>query len=139
MSKPSKYKPRSYESAGGKNGRNDTYAAVYNSMLFHPAFKSLKNRQKVLYLYIKDQYIGHKKPRVDFPDIPDLQGDDLFYFPLTAGVEAGIYTQNMQRELYGDIKALEDHGLIRIVFNGKPTKQKSIYGYSNKWQTWEEE
>lgn len=38
---------------------------------------------------------------------------------------------------HSDIKALEEHGLIRTVFNGKPTKRKSIYGFSNKWQTWE--
>lgn len=137
MSKTSKYKARSFESAGGKNGKNDTYAAIYDSMLYHPAFMSLKNRQKVLYLYIKSRYFGHKKPREDFPDIPDLRGDDLFYFPLTAGIEAGIYTSSMKRELYNDIKALEEHGLIRTVFNGKPTKRKSIYGFSNKWQTWE--
>ena len=131
------YKPRSFESAGGENGKTDTHVAIYRSMLFHPAYTSLKPRQRELYNYCKEKLYGHRKPQSDFPDVPELQGDKLFYFSLSDAVETGLYKPSMRREFYGDMQILEDHGLIRKVVSGKPTKRKSIYEYSNKWQTWE--
>lgn len=138
MAKAKGYKPRSFESVGVKNGKNDTYAAIYKSMLFCPAFKNLKNRTIILYLYMKEKHYGHRKPSADFPNIPALQGNELFYFPFSAAVETGVYTKNMKREFYNDVKELEEHGFIRTVFNGKSRKQKSIYEFSNKWQEWKD-
>ena len=132
-----KYKPLTFESAGSKNGKTDTYSAIYKSMLFHPAYTSLKPRPRALYTYCKEKYYGHRKPQTDFPDVPELQGNKLFYFSLSDAVATGLYTQGMRNEFYGDMRVLEDHGLIRKVVSGKSTKRKSIYEFSNKWQTWE--
>lgn len=132
-SKRDSYKPRSFESAGGKN---ETFSAIYKSMLFHPAYTSLKPRPRALYTYCKEKYYGHRKPEMDFPDILALRGEKFFYFSLSDAVETGLYKPSMRREFYGDMQTLEDHGLIRKVVSGKSTKKKSIYELSNKWQEW---
>lgn len=134
--KKNTYKPHSFESAGGKNGKNDTFSALYSSMVHHPAYQSLKPRQMKLYDYCKERLYGFKKPKMDFPNIPELQGDTLFYFSLSDAVETGLYKSSMRREFYNDMQILEEHGLIRKVVSGKTAKKKNIYEFSDRWKIW---
>ena len=132
--KRTSYKPHAFESVGGDR----RHAAIYNSMLFSPAFQSLSNRQQILYIYVKGRYYGTRKPGKDFPEVTELQGNDLFYFPFNEAVKTGKYTANMRREFYGDMESLEEVGLIRRVAKGTRNK-KSIYQYSSLWQNWKSE
>lgn len=128
-----KYKPKGFESTGISN---DTSANIYESMLLSSAWKDLKPRERQLYLYCKAQYYGKRKPSKDYPDIEAFQSENCFYLNLAAVVKYGIYTRNGNKEFYADIKTLAQHGFIEIVSSGKVTKTKSIYKYSDKWQTW---
>ena len=127
------YKPKTFESTGISN---DTSANIYESMLKSPAFMDLTKNQRLLYIDMKKQYYGKRKPGKDFPDIEQLQGDDLFYFNLGLAVEYGLYTRSNHKAFYADIKAIEQHGFITTVSNGKNTKSRSIYRYSGSWKAW---
>lgn len=89
-----------------------------------------------MYVYMKAQYYGKRKPQRDYPDIEQFQGDDLFYFPMGTAEKYGLYTRSNHTRFYDDIKALAEHGFIEVVSNGKTHKAKSIYRYSDKWRLW---
>ena len=127
------YRPKGFESTGKPN---DTSANIYNSMLLSPAFLDLTKNQRLLYVCMKDQYYGKRKPGKDYPDIEQLQGDDLFYFNCKTAELYGICTRANHGQLYRDIKALEEHGFIETVSSGKNARKKSIYRYSEKWKSW---
>ena len=137
-----KYKAKPFESKGTKfidnNGtsRADTSANIYESMLLSRAYQDLKTRQQQLYTICKAQYYGKRKPSKDYPDMEHLQGDDMFYLNLAAVVQYGLYTKNMRKEFYNDMKALEQHGFIKKVSQGGYSNRKSIYQFTADWQTW---
>lgn len=127
------YKPGSFESTGISK---DTTASLYNSMLTHPAFTTLKTRQKILYVYIKLQLFGKRKPRHDYPDIEEVSSDLCFYLNHAAVVEYGLYTEKNHKDFYQDMQELEEHGFIEKISSGRAQRKKSIYKFSSKWQEW---
>lgn len=116
--------------------RADTSANIYQSMLLHPAFTTLKPRQQMLYVQCKSQFYGARKPRQDFPDIEMFQDDACFYMNRELATRYGDYTKNMKRELYADLKTLEEHGLIKCISSGRSTKSKSVYKFVSDWRDW---
>ena len=143
MSRRKKWTARPFESQGQKftdpntgTVRTDTSANIYESMLLHPAFTSLKPRQQVLYLVCKAQFYGHRKPKQDFTELEDVQGDECFYMNLSAVIRYGNYTRNMRREFYTDMRELEKRGFIKTISSGRSTKSKSIYQFSADWKNW---
>lgn len=133
MSRRKAYRPKSFEGSG-RSG--DTSANIYESMLMSPAFMDLSPRQRLLYVYMKAQYYGKRKPGKDYPDAPGLQGDDLFYFPMSTAEKYGIYSRMNHMRFYGDIKSLETHGFIKTVASGRITRKKTIYQFSGDWKEW---
>lgn len=116
---------------------NDTSANIYESMLTSPAFTDLTKNQRFLYVCMKKQYYGKRKPGRDFPDVERFQGDELFYFNRSLAVDKyKLYKDGGRSEFYADIKALERHGFIETVSSGKETKSRSIYRFSGDWKTW---
>lgn len=138
MSKRKKYEPAAFES--GKSllppKVAETSANIFRSMMFSEAWHDLTNRQRNLYLTAKAMYYGTRKPEKDYPDIKAFQGDDKLYLNLNEVVKYGTYTKNMRGELYTDIKALEEHGFLKTISNGKARKIKSVYQYSDGWKEW---
>lgn len=129
------YTPKAFESTGVSN---DTSANIYGSMLESAAFKDLSKNQRLLYVYMKKQYYGTRKPGRDFPDMEQLQETDLFYFNIALAVKYGLYSRSNDRQFYADIKAIEQHGFIKTVSNGKVTKSRSIYKFSGDWKRWQD-
>ena len=135
MPRKRKYKPKPFESTGQSN---DTSANIYESMLLSPAFKDLTKNQRLLYVYMKAQYYGKRKPGRDFTDIEALQDDKLFYFNFALAKKYGLYSSDGSKgRFYDDITALEDHGFITTLVNGKSNHRRSIYRYSTDWQEWD--
>jgi len=138
---PKKNRIKSFEGYGhqfiASNGikYHDTFANIYMSMLLSPAFKDLKHRQQMLYIVMKAQYYGKRKPRQDYKDLYDC--DEYFYMNFDAVQYYGLYTKYMQKEFRKDKQALIDHGFIELVASGAKTHTKSIFKYSDKWQQWE--
>lgn len=140
-----KYVPKPFESRGLKYEdtttgaiKPDTSANIYESMLVSNAFKDLSTRQKLLYMYVKAQYYGKRKPSKDNTETGLFQSDEYFYLNLdTVTRKYGLYTRNMRSEFYGDMKALIEHGFITKESQGGGNgKTKNIYRYSDKWQAW---
>lgn len=133
MARKKPYKPKPFESVGKPN---DTSANIYETMLLSPAFMDLSKNQRLLYLYMKAQYYGKRKPGKDFPEMELFQGDDLFYFPMGTAEKYQLYRKANHKAFYDDVHNLESHGFIKTVSNGKTTKRKSIYQFSGEWQNW---
>lgn len=115
----------------------DTSANIYESMLTSAAFTFLTDRQKMLYVCCKAQYYGKRKPERDYPDVEQLQGEDLFYLNWAAVQRYGLYKPSMHPNFYRDMKALCDIGFIEKVASGAGQRRKSIYRFSDGWQVWE--
>ena len=130
-----KYVPQLFESTGVSH---DTSANIYGSMLESPAFKDLSKNQRLLYIYMKKQYYGTKKPGKDYPDMPELQGNELFYFNMARAVKYGLYSRSNDRQFYHDISEIEHHGFIKTISSGKATKSKSIYKFIGEWKQWQD-
>ena len=126
-------KPKDFESMGGSG---DAFARIYESMLISPAFLDLSKNQRLLYVCMKAQWYGKRKPRKDYEGVEGLQGDDVFYFPRTSAERYGLYTRNNHKQLSKDIEALQEKGFIETVASGKATFKKSIYRFSDHWRTW---
>ncbi len=128
-----RYMPRFFESTGITN---DTSANIYESMLNSAAFQDLTKNQRLLYMYMKAQYYGKRKPGKDFPDEERLQGDELFYFNLSLAEKYGLYNRGNHMQFYNDVKAIENHGFIKTVINGYSTKTRSVYKFTGEWKVW---
>ncbi len=127
------YIPKSFESTGEPR---DTSANIYESMLCSAAYQDLTKNQRLLYVYMKAQYYGKRKPGRDNPDIEGLQWDDLSYFNLALAVKYGLYASGSRQQFYADIKAVEEHGFIKTVSKGRGNHTRSIYQFTGDWKTW---
>ncbi len=143
MGRKPKHKAEPYESAGGyytlhgRKARGDVSANLYESMLRSDAFKALTDRQKVLFVYCKAQYYGKRKPQRDYPGMEQFQGDDKFYMNLDLAInEYELYPQGSASNFYKDMNALVEHGLIDRISSGQKRRQKSVYGFSDRWKAW---
>ena len=133
-----------YESAGKikRGGRMmaDTYARITDSVLLSPAFQDLKPHLQMLYIAMRVQDIGKRKPNRDYdessPAWEMVRSEQCFYFPFhTARQYCSRYQGNSGR-LYSDIEILIEHGFVEKVLSGKNAREKSVYRYSDKWQHW---
>ena len=123
MARKRKFRPKSFETmiSGGEPS-----ASIYASMLKSPAWKKLKPRAQILYLYMKMQYYGVKEK--DKPERNPL------YFVFNEGIwkkPYGLYTNN--KSFYQDRDMLVKNGFIEIVETGKTTRTKNIYKFSDNW------
>lgn len=134
--KKKKYTPKTFESACTKN---DTSANIYESMLTSSAYTDMTKNQRFLYVCMKAQYYGKRKPEKDFPDMDLAQGSDKFYFPFALAKKYKIYTDNNKRQFYKDVQVIVEHGFIEVVSSGKQTHIKNIYKFSDKWRIWKTE
>ena len=128
------YAPKSFESAGAQN---DSFLMIYESMLTSAAFKDMTKNQRLLYVCMKAQYYGKRKPAKDYPGIEKMQGQELFYFNRTLAVEKyNLYSDSNRKSFYDDIKAIERHGFIKTISSGKATKSRTVYQFTSDWRTW---
>ncbi|MBE7728047.1 MAG: hypothetical protein E7244_27770 [Enterocloster citroniae] len=139
-SKKNDYTLKLFESKGKKfiNQRGkeqaDTSANIYESMLQSAAFKSLTNKQMILYVYCKAQYYGKRKPRKDYEKQGLYQDDTYFYFNWQLAIDYDLYPATSHSKFYKDMKTLEQKGFIEKVKSGQGHKEKNVYKFSDKWQ-----
>lgn len=136
------YVPKRYESKGkvftdtqGRK-RQESNAQIYESMLTSEAFIDLMPRQKLLYVYVKAQLYGHRKPKQDYKDIPEYDRADLVYFAWKSAQEYGLYPSTNSKRFYEDMRSLMSHGFIERFADGSSQRVKSVYLLSDRWQTW---
>lgn len=123
----SHFRPKPFESTGVSN---DTSANLFESMLISAAFQDLSKSQRLLYIYMKAQYYGKRKPGQDYINVAAYQGDDKFYFSRALAEYYGFNVGTLSK----DIQALETHGFITKIADSD--QHKSIYAYSSEWQRW---
>lgn len=133
------YVPQGFESKGKKftNQRGklqeESFAGLYESMLQSPAFKSLKPRVKVLYVYCKAQQFGKHKPSQDCKDFPE---GSSFYMNWGKALDYGLYPESSSRNFYRDMNTLEEKGFIEKLKSGQAHKEKNVYRFVDGWQKW---
>lgn len=139
------YEPKAFESRNqGSSFINqrgkvqcDTSANIYESMLQSTAFKSLNNKQQILYVYCKSQYYGKRKPKKDYEKQGLYQDDSCFYMNWGRALEYGLYTSTMNSNFRKDMKALETWGFIKKLKSGKDHKEKNVWQFDDRWTTFD--
>jgi len=116
---------------------NEPFLRVAKSLMDSWAWKDLTPRQSRLYMAMARHYKGggvNREVARKFPDIPELQRDDLFFYPWEEARRSGMYSD--KRQFYTvDKKALEEHGFIKTFSSGKYHKM-TIYQYSAALKEW---
>ncbi len=107
-------------------GKNAAFVRIHYSLLESSAFKSLKPRQRTLYLYMKAQYKGKVTKNT-----PNQQKAQFKFNWALASKHYCLYTN--KDTFYKDIKALIEAGFIVCVENNKNLRQCSVYQFSHKW------
>ena len=133
-----------YESTGKikRGGRSmaDVYARITDSVVLSPAFQDLKPHLQMLYIAMRLQDIGKRKPNRDYDEKSALweqvRSEQCFYFPYHVARQYCSRYQGNSGRLYTDIAVLIDHGFIDKVVSGKTTRDNSVYRYSDRWQQW---
>lgn len=122
--KKKKYVPFYFETKDGKQ-----YTRLFFDSLCSDAFLSLKKSQRCLYLYMRMQQ-GYVK---------ELEYNQ-FYFNQYLWLEKYKLYSN-EKTFYKDRDALISKGFIKIakdengcLCDGKNTRSKSIYEYSDEWK-----
>lgn len=103
------------------------------------AFQDLTPRLQMLYIAMRLQHFGERKPNRDYKDSPLLEkvkSDECFYFYRSIAEQYCPRYKNNSGRLYEDIRVLIDHGFIDLVFSGKIAREKSVYKYSDRWKNW---
>ena len=133
------YKPRNYESLGGK----DIFVGMYGSMLMSPAFLDLSPSQKVLLLYMRFQVyestrVHERTPQVKYKETALFQDNKYFHFSQYYWKDKyKLYGSNTT--FYKDKKALIAHGFIVEIANGKTQYTQTVYTFSEEWKSWTKE
>lgn len=99
------------------------------------AWRALSRRQIDLYcLAYREAHYSKRHPRIDFPDVDYLQGDDVFYLPFEVAKNNKLYTDKEKKNFINDKKALMNMGFIEIItVGGKGKRNKSIFKMSLQW------
>lgn len=121
---PPKYIRKSYETKKPGEPTGEPFAAIYSSMIGSEAWEALTNNAKVLYIYMKLQLFGNKKDH-----LPEGQ----FYFNRATYSKTYNLYKN-QTQFYVDKDLLIKYGFIDEIENGKTTRTKNIYQFSDRWQ-----
>ncbi len=121
MAKNRKYIPKAFESIGGQN----LSANIYASMMQSNAWMKLTKQARLLYVYMKLQYYG-AKPIKDHPNT-----DFVFNWALVSKTYR-LYKNHTSFERDRDL--LIEYGFIETVENGRFSRTKNIYRFSDKWQ-----
>lgn len=116
-----KYTPKPFESVGG----NKLSANIYATMIQSDAWSKLSKNARLLYVYMKMQYYGQRP----IPEHPAV--DFVFNWALVSKTYK-LYSNYKRFE--NDRNMLIEYGFIELIENGKNTRTKSIYRFSDKWQ-----
>ena len=116
-------------------GNSKQFMPLTYEMQKSAAWRSLSRRQIDLYcLAYREAHYGKRHPRIDFPDVDYLQGDDVCYLPFAVAVANGLYTEKSKTRFINDRKALINTGFLEIVSKGgQGNINKSIYKMSCNW------
>ena len=102
-------------------------------MLLHPSFQDLTARQQVLYVHMRSQeFGGHDKDSIA---ARNAYGKDCFIFNQSMWQDLfRLYKPGNQTAFYRDRDELILHGFIDCIEDGRNTRTKSVYRFSDRWQ-----
>lgn len=133
MARKLKYKPGRFEATGEKG---ETYAIIYSGMLKSAAYRALTKNQRLLYVHVKMQLFGKRKPAQVYKGIPEMQDGLMIFFSMGDAEREGLYTRNNEKSFRSDMRALKEHGFIELIANNQHQRKKAVYKLSDKWQDW---
>lgn len=131
MAKKEKYVPKSFESTKTR----DSYASIYMSMLMSQSWQNLTKNQQLLYVYCKAQYYAeHNTPKPKIKKLSEIEFSECFTMNKSKWCKLyHLYKDGNQNGFIRDMRALMENGFIEVVENGRTTRTKSIYKFSDKW------
>ena len=121
--KDEKYVPKPYESS---NPKNDTFGAIYFSMLQSVAWKELKKGEQRLYLCMKQELHNSKNKPIK---------SDLLCFSFNLSMYSTKYNLGKnKRQFIKEKDSLIEKGFITCEDGGANTHTNAIYRFSDQWQ-----
>ena len=116
------FKPAIFET----NDTNFAHSRIYVSMLESVAWGNLTNNARVLYLYMKSQF--YRKDCIE-----GFSSKEYFYF--NQGMWQGKYNlYKNKNQFYKDRDLLIANGFIEIAVQGRNTRTKMVYKFSDQWK-----
>ena len=115
--------PKPYESS---NPKNDTFGAIYFSMLQSVAWKELKKGEQRLYLCMKQELHNSKNKPIK---------SDLLCFSFNLSMYSTKYNLGKnKRQFIKEKDSLIEKGFITCEDGGANTHTNAIYRFSDQWQ-----
>lgn len=128
------FKPDYFASLGMDNeGKVDTFAMIYNTMLIHKNFVELSPSAKITYLYCRNQATNTKGRQCLYNHGQEFEREytgNYFTFPAKHAEAYGMKRQNLNKYLNELIKK----GFIEKVESNKNQQKVNIYKFSSKWK-----
>ena len=111
-------------------GGSAQFAQIYHDLLDSPAFHSLSDKQKLLYVYCVRETHGDA--------MRDAQGQDerLFYMNAELRTRHGLYAESDTRGFERDVAALIESGFVDCLESNYRTRTKNLYRLSGRWCQW---
>lgn len=116
--------------------RVDSMVGITMCMLSHPAFKDLKPRHRLLYVYAKSQYYCMVDREEFNKNYPQYVGQKEYIYlnqKLLSDVFK-MYARGSKTEMYHDIAVLVEHGFIQPI--KRENNQRTIYKLISEWWNW---
>jgi len=114
------------------------FALISSDVFESNAFKTLTDRQKVLYIHCVNEEFHPKRYKPDKDDLKKFYFNELIWSdktdPETGRTGYGLYSITRKTSFYRDMDALIMHGFIKCVYCGANAKHRNIYKYSDKWK-----
>lgn len=115
------------------------FVPITKQMLLSQAWRKMTANQQRLYVFGRFRCFDADHPRKDFPDLPMMQKNDVFYLSFPEAVKMGFYTKGNKKRFYEDMHQIEKLGfwkkitLVPNTSNGGEYFPRAVYKMTADW------
>lgn len=91
------------------------FVPITKKMLLSQAWRKMTANQQRLYVLGRFRCFNADHPRKDFPDLPMMQNNDVFYLSFPEAVKMGFYTKGNKKRFYEDMQQIEKLGFWKKI------------------------
>ena len=104
------------------------FTKISDNMYYSAAYQDLSMRQRQLYFQMKQQFY----PKLVVHGVTIEANDKNIIYPRSLWIK----DYSSWRTFHKDLEALKSHGFIEELRNGKESRTKNIYSFSEGWKCW---
>lgn len=91
------------------------FVILTKQMLFSQAWRKMTANQQRLYELGRCRCFDADHLRKDFPDLPIMQKNDVFYLSFQEAIKRGFYTKGNKKRFYEDMRQIEKLGFWKKI------------------------